>query len=106
MVRLVCMITFAFPKPLPVFLMRHFVDEHVAAAQSNAGTYVVDENGAFVNRTTLASTIPSNIGLSENTTVFRLERLNATALFQTIFADSYTTGYGIWTRFVPGSTEV
>ena len=74
-------------------------------SQANAGTYTVDERGAFTGRTTLASTIASNVGVSESNAIFQLVREGDTLV------ETYEAGPGIvvrvvWTKFVPGSTSI
>lgn len=77
----------------------------VPTAQSNVGTYTVDENGVFTGRTTLASTIPGNIGVTETSQIFTLTPVGDT-LLEIYTPVEGTVVYVVWTRFVPGSTSI
>ena len=73
-------------------------------SQANAGTYQIDENGAFLGRTTLSSTIASNVGTGETTAVFNLTR-DGNTLVEVYKPVPGTVVAVVWTKFIPGSTS-
>lgn len=76
-----------------------------SSAQASAGTYSIDEYGAFATRTTLTSTVPTDVGVSETTAIFNLTRVGDT-LVEILKPTDGTEVRAVWSKFVPGSTSV
>lgn len=71
-------------------------------AQSSAGYYEMSRDGQYQGRTTLASTISTNVGLSETSEVLGFKR-HGNELVQTYLPIPGVTVIAIWTKWVPGT---
>lgn len=79
------------------------------APQSNVGNYQVSDNGTYLGRCTLASTVATNIGICEPAAELNLIKIQydgGEALYQHFVPYDGVVIDVIWKKFVPGSTSI